>query len=160
MNQHHIGRRRKQQGASSMPRLSSWLLLTFRTQTLGLPMKAIGRGWQLTIVAVLVELFLQACTCSLRLAISCCMWAISSSRCAGCSCKRLFSSRRETTSSSAVMSLMYSVLACQASLLVLVNSYSLILFSCNNLLFITSRRDFLSAKYGSRLSPERNIPPR
>jgi hypothetical protein len=59
VNQHHIGRRREQQGASSMSGLSSRLLLANLAQTLGLPMKAIAGGRQVTVVAVLFELFLQ-----------------------------------------------------------------------------------------------------
>jgi hypothetical protein len=59
VNQHHIGRRREQQCASSMSRLSTGLLLANLAQALGLPMKAVGGRWQVTVVAVLVELLLQ-----------------------------------------------------------------------------------------------------
>jgi hypothetical protein len=67
VNQYHIRRRREQQGASSMSKLSSWLLLAFRAQTLRLPMKAVSGRRQMAVVAN----FLQALFQGLHLLLAC-----------------------------------------------------------------------------------------
>jgi hypothetical protein len=59
VNYHQIGRLREHQGPSWMPGLASSLPPALFAQTLGLPMKAIGGGRQVTIVAVLLQLLLQ-----------------------------------------------------------------------------------------------------
>src|SRR6266699_1346483 len=59
VHNHRIGSRRQLQGASQMTNLSPSLLAAFLAQALGLPMKAIGGGRQVTDVTVLVEPILQ-----------------------------------------------------------------------------------------------------
>jgi hypothetical protein len=59
VNQHYLGRKREQQAASWMIDLSPSLLAAFPAQTLGLQMKAVGGGWPVAVVAILVQAVLQ-----------------------------------------------------------------------------------------------------
>jgi hypothetical protein len=59
MHNHLIGRMREHQRASWMTGLPPWLLLAFLPQTLGLTMKAIRRGRQVTSVAIFLQALLQ-----------------------------------------------------------------------------------------------------
>jgi hypothetical protein len=59
VNDHQIGRRRQLQGVSCMTGLSPRLLAASLAQTLGLSVKAIRGGWQVTVVAIFGELSFQ-----------------------------------------------------------------------------------------------------
>src|SRR5262249_31778162 len=59
VDDHCIGGGRQHQRAAWVTSLSTGLLATALTQTLGLAMKPIRGGWQMTVVAVLVALHLQ-----------------------------------------------------------------------------------------------------
>jgi hypothetical protein len=59
VHDHQIGRRRQLQGVSCTAGLSSRLPAALLAQTLGLPVKAVGRGRQVAVVAIFDELGFQ-----------------------------------------------------------------------------------------------------